>query len=145
MRVSDQHFSNVRSAVVVALAVVVGGGVYFAGKPVWDLWRHRRAMSQALDYAEKQDYRNSMLALKRATELAPLDLATWREVSERLAELGSPQSIVARENVVRLSPGDVAMRLALVPASARPRQRKTRSTHAAHARSTHAGRPLPHR
>ena len=114
MRVSDQHFSNVRSAVVVALAVVVGGGVYFAGKPVWDLWRHRRAMSQALDYAEKQDYRNSMLALKRATELAPLDLATWREVSERLAELGSPQAIVARENVVRLSPGDVAMRLALV-------------------------------
>lgn len=111
---SDGHFAMVRSTVIAVLVLAAGAGVYVAGKPAWNAWRHRRAMSQAMIFAEKQDYRNTLLALKRATELAPLDLATWRAVSERLAELGSPEAIMARENVVRLAPGDMSMRLALV-------------------------------
>lgn len=113
-RVSDQQFAMMRSAAVLGLLLAAGVLAYAAGKPAWNAWRHRRAMAQAMDYAERQDYRNTMLALKRATELAPMDLATWREVSDRLAELGSPEAIVARENVVRLSPADLSMRLALV-------------------------------
>jgi hypothetical protein len=113
-QIYDTQFAMIRATVIVVLLLVVAGIVYVAGRPAWNAWRHRKAMAQAMDYAERQDYRNTMLALKRATELAPMDLATWREVADRLAELGAPQALVARENVVRLDPGDMSMRLALV-------------------------------
>ncbi|CAM2973643.1 hypothetical protein [Rariglobus hedericola] len=113
-RIYEGQFAMIRAAVIGVVVLILAGVGYVAGRPVWDKWRYQRAMSQAMDYAERQDYRSSMLALKRATELAPMDLATWREVSDRLAELGSPQAIVARENAVRLAPGDMTMRLALV-------------------------------
>ena len=103
-----------RLGLIVFGAAALAGAVYFFAAPSWRGWRHRQALRQALEHAERQDYRGSMLALKRATELAPLDLATWREVAERLAELGSPQSVLAHENMVRLAPGDVSLRLALV-------------------------------
>lgn len=111
---SDNQFARVRFMVAGGGAALVLLAAGIALRPVWNGWRHRRAMEQAMDYAERQDYRNTLLALKRATELAPLDLATWRAVSDRLAELGSPETVMARENAVRLSPADMAMRLALV-------------------------------
>lgn len=111
---SEGQFGMVRAVVILAALAAAAGIGYLAARPFWRGWRHDQAMSQAMAYAEQQDYRSTMLALKRATDLAPLDLATWREVADKLAELGSPQALVARENVVRLSPGDMAMRLALV-------------------------------
>lgn len=113
-QIYDTQFAMIRGTVVALILGVLGIVVYVAGRPLWTNWRHRQAMNQAIDYAKVQDYRSSMLALKRATDLAPMDLATWREVSERLAELGSPQSVTARENAVRLAPEDMSMRLALV-------------------------------
>lgn len=113
-RQSDGQFAMLRSTALLAAAAVLAGAGYLWARPAWDQWRHRKAMAQAIEYAERRDYANTMLSLKRATELAPLDLATWRRVSRQLAELGSPETIVARENVVRLDPGDQAMRLALV-------------------------------
>ncbi|MET0262994.1 MAG: hypothetical protein ABW223_08860 [Rariglobus sp.] len=111
---SEGQFATVRSLVIVVVLLGLGVGAYFTVGPAWRAWRYRQAMSQAIEYAERNDYRNTMLALKRATDLAPMDLATWRAVSDQLAELGSPQALVARENVVRLSPGDMSMRLAFV-------------------------------
>ena len=54
-----------------------------------------------------------MLALRRATELAPGDLATWRAAAQILAEIGSPETLVAQEQLTRLAPQDMALRLAV--------------------------------
>ena len=100
----------------IALAVVVlGMGTlgYFFGVPAWRHWQNRKALGQAKVFAQNRDYRDLMLSLRRATELAPGDLATWRAAAQLLAEIGSPDTLVAREQLTRLAPQDMALRLAL--------------------------------
>jgi hypothetical protein len=100
-----------------ALVVVIGGlGVLgaFVGVPVWRHWQNRKSLAQAEVFAQKRDYRDLLLSLRRATELAPGDLATWRAAAQILAEVGSPDTLVAQEQLTRLAPQDMALRLALV-------------------------------
>lgn len=111
---SDRQWALLRFCVAALGAGALACAAFFIGTPAWRDWRHRAALRQAVSHAERQDQRGTMLALQRAAELAPLDLTTWREVSRRLAELGSPQAVLALENTVRLAPGDVSLRLALV-------------------------------
>jgi|GEM_PF-2094774 hypothetical protein len=111
---SESQKDALRLVLIVLGLAVLAGATYFLAGPSWRGWRQRQALRQAIEYAERQDHRGSMLALKRAIDLAPLDLATWREIAERLAEIGSPQSVFAHENLVRLAPGDISLRLALV-------------------------------
>jgi hypothetical protein len=99
--------------VAVAL-VLLGAAGYVAARPFWRRHQHGEAMAQAAQFAETGDYRQMLLALRRATELAPTDIATWREVATRLAELGSPEAIGARQNLAVLAPDDVSLRQALV-------------------------------
>jgi len=95
---------------VLALVLALG---WFAGRPWWQRWQRAQAMAQAQSFAAHSDYRNAALALRRALELAPADPATWREAAAVLAEIGSPEVLLAREQLARLAPGDVAVRLAL--------------------------------
>jgi hypothetical protein len=56
-----------------------------------------------------------LLALRRATLSAPNDPATWKQVVHYLAAIASPDTILtAREQLVRLTPQDMAVRVALV-------------------------------
>jgi thioredoxin-like negative regulator of GroEL len=103
-----------RLAGVLAAAAVVGGLGYSLGLPWWRRWQHDQAMEQAGKFADQNDYHNLLLALRRATVLAPTDPATWHEAEKYLARLGSPEAIVAREQLARLEPGNLAVRLALV-------------------------------
>jgi len=99
-------------ALIVALGLVGVAG-YFVGLPAWRHWQNRQALAQAGVFAQKRDYRDLMLALRRATELAPGDMASWRAAADLLAEIGSPDTLIAREQLTRLAPGDMALRLAL--------------------------------
>ncbi|MBI3886977.1 MAG: hypothetical protein HY302_14805, partial [Opitutae bacterium] len=102
---------------LLALILLVGTfglGVFFAGKPFWRGWRQQAALRQARQFAESHDYRNAVLALRRATEENVSDLETWRVVADFLAEIGSPEAITARKNAVNLSPQDNSLRLAYV-------------------------------
>jgi hypothetical protein len=111
---TESQFATIRAALVGAGVIVVGLLVFVAVRPMWNGWRQQRAMAQAVAFAEDHDYRNSVLALKRAAELGPADLATWKAAADRLAELGAPQALIARENAMRVSGGEVSMRLAWV-------------------------------
>lgn len=99
-----------RVVIVVAVLGLVGGAGYGPGKRAWQRWQHRQALAQVEVFANKGDYRNMILALRRATQLAPSDRATWEETVRRLAQIGSPETLVAREQLLRLAPGDPEVR-----------------------------------
>lgn len=99
--------------------IVVGiGGVgavgWYIGKPMWQSWRQGTALEQVEAFAEQDDYRNALLALRRATQSDPADPRVWSKAAEFLARIGSPEVVVARRNLVRLAPGDMGLKVALV-------------------------------
>lgn len=111
---TEVQWDLLRGALVVGALGVVGAAVYFVGGPLWRRWENRQALAQAAAFEEKRDYRSMVLALRRATELEPVDYATWLEAERELAEIGSPDALVADEQLTRLSPNDISLRLALI-------------------------------
>ena len=105
-------------AVVVALAIALPVA-YTLAKPSINRWRHEHALRQADEFERAEDYRNMVLALHRATQIAPGDVATWQRVAETLDRMGANDAIVARENVVALSSGDPSSRVALAATAIR--------------------------
>lgn len=102
----------------VAFAVCVGLGMlavpaWFLGRPAWNRWQANQALKQVRVFADAQDYRSAALALRRAVDLNPADPRTWREATRLLGEIGSPEVLTAREQLVRVEPDDPAVRLAL--------------------------------
>lgn len=100
---------------VVALLVLAAlgyVGYLFLREPLRE-WRGRKALAQAEEYLEEGEYRDALLALKRATILTPKDPATWRVVAGHLERLGLAEAVVAHENLAQLNPGDPAQQLVL--------------------------------
>lgn len=95
------------------IAGLLGGGWYVA-KPIWDSWRQGTALEQVEEFAAQNDYRNALLALRRATQSDPSDPRVWRKAAEFLARIGSPEVVVARRNLTRLEPADMGVKVALV-------------------------------
>jgi thioredoxin-like negative regulator of GroEL len=111
---SESQRDTLRLAGGLAAVAAVAGLVYWFGLPWWRRRQHDQAMEQAGQFAEQNDYHNLLLALRRATVLEPTDPATWHEAEKYLSRLGSPEALVAREQLARLEPGNLAVRLALV-------------------------------
>ncbi|CAM3136319.1 hypothetical protein [Rariglobus hedericola] len=95
-------------------AVVLAGVVWIFGKPFWQKWRQDQALAKVEEFAARNDYRSALLALRRATEIDPNDFRVWREAAAFLAKIGSPEAVVARQNLSRLAPDDISLRIALV-------------------------------
>lgn len=100
----------------------IGGGVllvgglaalgWFVGVPQWHRWQGRKAAGEAEVFARKRDYQGLVVALRRATEQAPLDPAVWRSAVRILEEIGSPDALFARQQLARLAPEDASLKLA---------------------------------
>lgn len=114
----NQRRGLIALLVTLALALVVALG-WLAARPLLDRWRHRQALAQADHFAAEKDYRNLLLSLQRATQIAPGDIATWQRVADSLEQLGLSDAVLARENIVRLSPADLDARLQLAAAALR--------------------------
>ncbi|RRJ95828.1 hypothetical protein Ga0100231_017665 [Opitutaceae bacterium TAV4] len=111
-RLSHGEQKRFVTVAILVVLIVVAVPAAFLFKPAWNKWRHRQALRQASQFAVEHDYRNLLLALQRATQLAPGDSDTWREVARHLADIDLRNTLVARENVVRLAPDDLSARLA---------------------------------
>jgi len=112
---TEAQFDILRAAIVIVVLGAAGSGAFFLGRPFWLRWQNREALAQAGTFAEEKDYSSMLLALRRATEAAPEDPATWRQVVNELAVIASPESTLqAREQLIRLTPQDVSVRIALV-------------------------------
>jgi len=98
--------------VLLVLAALGYVGYLFLREPLRE-WRGRKALAQAEEYLEQGEYRDALLALKRATILTPKDPATWRVVAGHLDRLGLAEAVVAHENLAQLNPGDPAQQLVL--------------------------------
>lgn len=97
---------------LILLALVLAPA-WWIGRPWWARWQREQALAQVTLFAQKNDYRSATLALRRAVQLAPDDPATWRAAVTVLGEIGSAEVLMAREQLVRLSPEDVGLKLAL--------------------------------
>ncbi len=104
----------IRLGVFLVVLILLMVAAFSFGKPWWHRWQHGQALVQAHEFARQRDYRSTLLALRRATELAPDDISTWKEVANYLSELGLPEAVVARQNVAVLAPQDIGLRLAVV-------------------------------
>ena len=104
----------IRLGVGLAGLVLLASLALVFGKPSWRHWQHGQALAQAHEFARQRDYRSTLLALRRATELASDDIGTWKEAANYLSELGLPEAVVARQNVAVLAPQDISLRLAVV-------------------------------
>jgi len=104
---------------VLAGILVLAPLAYFAARPSVNHWRYRQALAQADRFEAQGDYRNLVLALHRATLIAPGDIETWRRVARTLDLLGAGEALVAHENIVNLAPGDARARTALATAALR--------------------------
>ncbi len=110
---TETQWDSLRALVVIAGIGLVAAAAYFLGLPVWRRWQNRQSLREAEVFVERRDYPSLMLALRRAVVLAPGDITTWREASRLLSEIGSPETLVAREQLSRIAPQDMALRLAL--------------------------------
>ncbi len=118
-QMSEMQRDVFRGLLFLVLAAVVGGAGWYFSRPYWHEWRQGTALEQVEQFAEQDDYRNALLALRRATEAAPSDPRVWRKASEFLARIGSPEVVVAQRNLVRLNPDDMALKVALIPEALR--------------------------
>jgi len=111
---TEAQWDAIRTLGIGAGVLVAAAAAYAAGRPLWAKWQNRQALAEARVFAARKDYANLVLALRRATQLEPADLATWQETARQLAEIGSPEAVAAREQAARLAPGDPNLRAALV-------------------------------
>jgi thioredoxin-like negative regulator of GroEL len=112
---TEAQVDAARAVAVVLVVGVLGVGGYFLGRPLWLRWQNREALAQAETFSEEKDYQSMLLALRRATQSAPNDPTTWKQVIHYLAAIASPETILtAREQLIRLTPQDMAVRVALV-------------------------------
>lgn len=107
--------------VVIGMGVLVclGWGGWQVARGPYREWQKRQAVVEGRARMEAGDHRGALLAFRRATQLSPGDIETWREVAEYLAGIGSGEVLVARQNLVRLAPENTALRVALVAESLR--------------------------
>jgi len=110
---------RLRTLAILALLALAAPVVYVAARPAVNHWRHRQALAQAEKFERQEDYRSAVLALHRATLIAPDDLETWRRVARLLDALGVSDALVAHENIVALAPDDPQARAALAAAALR--------------------------
>lgn len=110
---TEQHVDLLRFVAAGLLLALLAGAGWLWGRPLWRRWQHGEALAQARQFASHSDYQAAALALRRAIELAPNDPATWKAAAQLLSEIGSPEALLARQQVARLTPGDTAVKLAL--------------------------------
>lgn len=111
---TEAQWDGLRAAAVVAILAAAGAAAYYGGSPLWRRWQNRQALSQAKAFQGRKDYRDMLLALRRATELEPMDLTTWRQVQSALSEIGSPETIFADQQLAALSSSNAGFRFALI-------------------------------
>ncbi|MBX3735753.1 MAG: hypothetical protein KF715_03605 [Candidatus Didemnitutus sp.] len=110
---------RLQTLAILALLALCAPVLYVAARPHVNHWRHRQALAQAERFEQQQDYRSAVLALHRATQIAPDDVETWRRVARTLDALGASDALVAHENIVALAPDDAQARAALAAAALR--------------------------
>jgi len=109
---TESQWDSLRALLIVAGLAIVGGLGYWFGQPAWAHWQSRQALAQSRAFEAKKDFPSMLLALRRATQLAPRDRFVWEETARELAEIGSPEELTAREELTRLRPGDRLVQLA---------------------------------
>jgi predicted Zn-dependent protease len=112
-RMTEAQWDAVRAAAILLVLAALGAAGYFFGWPAWKRWQNHRALAQATAFAKTGNTRSVILALRRATQLEPEDVETWRETARLLEQVNSPDEVIVRSQLLQLVPNDMNARLAL--------------------------------
>lgn len=97
---------------VVALAVLLGAGLWFFGRPMYHRWKERRFLAQGQAYLQKSELANAWICGVQAISLNSKNPATCRLLAEVAERRKSPQAIQMRRQVAELEPNVLENRLA---------------------------------
>ncbi len=95
------------------MIVVVVGAIKFVA-PLYRSWRAGKSVEQAAKFEAQRDYRSAFLALRQATDTDPGNLHAWAAAVKFLGDVGSPDVLFARQEMIKIAPQDISLRLALV-------------------------------
>lgn len=111
----DESQRTVRKVAMVAVALgIIAVPAWLFGWPQLRRWQHEQALQQMKLFTAQNDYRSAVLALRRAMQLDSGNPAMWQEAVRLLNAIGSPEVLVAREQLVRLNPQDQTLRIAVI-------------------------------
>jgi Flp pilus assembly protein TadD len=105
-----------RGLILVGMLAVIFVGVW-AGRPAYRGWQERRAVHQATEFLAAKDYRNAMLAARRALAANPSSVEASRLMADLTETLRLPAALDWRQRLVDLQPNDLTNRLQLARAA----------------------------
>lgn len=119
---TESQWDAVRLAALLALVGAVALSGWHWGRPAWRHWSAERALDQARAFTARGDAPGAILALQRATALAPGDERAWWEAERDLARLHSPALVLVRRRLAELHPAAVGLRVAWLATALRFRR-----------------------
>lgn len=112
--VSESGWDFLKLLVLVGVLGGIGYGGWRIAQPRWTQWKKEQALDQMKEYVQQGDYRSALISLRRATQSSLSDPVVWREAAKFLTQIGSPESVVAHQNLAWLEPEDISLKIALV-------------------------------
>lgn len=100
--------------VVVAMILFAGWKALGPVKQHYRSWKQQRALAQAKEFIEKNDPRNAQIALELALSTVPNSPDAWRLAADMLEQVGAPQAMRLRRQIVNMVPDSVEDRAALI-------------------------------
>lgn len=96
----------VKPAIFIGIPVLALAGWqgWQKARPHYLRWKQQRALTQAREFIEKHDAPNAQMALEVALRTVPGNPETLRVAADLLEQVGSPQAMRLRRNVVAASP-----------------------------------------
>lgn len=110
--ISPMLWSVKRGLILVGVLAVIAVGVW-AGRPAYRGWQERRSVQQATEFLAAKDYRNAMLAARRALAANPSSVEASRLMAHLTETLRLPAALDWRQRLVDLQPEDLTNRLQL--------------------------------
>lgn len=99
-----KHLKRLLWLVTAAVIAIVGWKTWQLGVPRYKTWKQQRALAQAKEFLAARDPQNAQLALEVALKTLPGNIDAVRLAAEMLEQVGAPQALRLRRDVVRLRP-----------------------------------------
>jgi thioredoxin-like negative regulator of GroEL len=110
---------------IITGVVVVGlVGTWLGYRPLlrrYHGWKQQRALTQAKEFIEQQDFPSARLSLNVALTAVPGDTQALRVAAELLEQVGSPEAMILRRRLVQLEPESLNDRVSLINSALRYR------------------------
>jgi predicted Zn-dependent protease len=100
-----------RKGLIFALAMVVVAATGWFGRKAYKKYSERRLLTQANQYFEKHDFRNTALCLQRTLQINPMSAGASDQMARMMEAVGAPSALSWRSRTAQLEPHKMEHRL----------------------------------